>query len=135
MAKKLKTEEDLQSKQSEESEERTEEPKLSQGSKQSQEDEERQPAKDDSETQPAKDDALPSVNPDATIAERREQTLKLATTLGIDLDGSLKDRISQYCKVMVEQDVQIVKNMYLPALFDGKDMSVWSLVAFNKHTL
>ena len=61
--------------------------------------------------------------------DQKKETLKVATLLGIAPDDPLKGRIKAYAKAMVNQDTDVVKKIYLPALFNGSEMaSLWQML-------
>lgn len=61
--------------------------------------------------------------------KQRTATVALCKTLGIDLKGTLKEKIQMYCKAMIEQDTETLKKIYLPVLFSPLEMSsLWQML-------
>ena len=62
-------------------------------------------------------------------AKQRQETMALLNALGIKLDGTLKEKIQQYCRAMIEQSVDVLKKIYLPTLFSPAEMStLWQML-------
>ena len=62
-------------------------------------------------------------------AKQRQETIAVLNDLGIKLDGTLKEKIQQYCRAMIEQNVDVLKKIYLPTLFSHSEMStLWQML-------
>ena len=64
-------------------------------------------------------------------AADRKRTLKIIKDLNLQLstDGTLKQRLQDYCRIMSEQPVDVLKKVHLPTSFAPKEMSaLWQLL-------
>ena len=74
-----------------------------------------------------------AADPDLAAAKNKREkhvaTAQVAKKIGLNLSGSLKSRIEQYCKAMIEQDLGTLRQMHLPALFSAAEMSsLWQML-------
>ena len=65
----------------------------------------------------------------STKDKKKAETLALCRELGLDLSGTLQEKIASYCRVMLAQPIETLKQVHLPAIFSPQEMtSMWQML-------